>query len=68
MKIVSLGEILWDVFDDQRRFLGGAPLNFSINATRLGHSVSLVSAVGDDRAGTANSDRGISGSSACWQP
>jgi fructokinase len=52
MKIVSLGEVLWDVFDDQRRFLGGAPLNFSINATRFGHSVSLVSAVGDDRLGT----------------
>jgi len=52
MKIVSLGEVLWDVFDDQRRFLGGAPLNFSINATRFGHSVSLVSAVGNDRLGT----------------
>lgn len=51
MKIVSLGEVLWDVFDDQRRFLGGAPLNFSINATRFGHSVSLVSAVGNDRLG-----------------
>jgi fructokinase len=52
MKIVSLGEVLWDVFDDQRRFLGGAPLNFSINATRFGHSVFLVSAVGNDRLGT----------------
>jgi len=52
MNIVSLGEILWDVFDDQRRFLGGAPLNFSINATRLGHCVSLVSAVGNDSLGT----------------
>lgn len=51
MKIVSLGEVLWDVFDDQRRFLGGAPLNFSINATRFGHTVSLVSAVGNDRLG-----------------
>lgn len=52
MKIISLGEVLWDVFDDQRRFLGGAPLNFSINATRFGHSVTLVSAVGNDRLGT----------------
>jgi fructokinase len=52
MKIVSLGEVLWDIFDDQRRFLGGAPLNFSINATRFGHFVTLVSAVGNDRLGT----------------
>lgn len=46
-----MGEVLWDVFDHQHRFLGGAPLNFSINATRLGHSVSLISAVGNDSLG-----------------
>jgi fructokinase len=52
MRIVSLGEILWDIFEDGRRFLGGAPLNFSINSTRLGHSVLLASAVGDDSLGS----------------
>ena len=51
MRIVSLGEILWDVFADDRKFLGGAPLNFSINLMRLGHSPLLISAVGDDSLG-----------------
>jgi fructokinase len=50
MKILSLGEILWDVFDDAER-LGGAPFNFAVNAKRLGHDVQFVSAVGDDLRG-----------------
>jgi fructokinase len=50
LRIVSLGEILWDVMGDHE-FLGGAPLNFSICLQRLGDHVALVSAVGDDRRG-----------------
>lgn len=50
MNIVSIGEILWDVFDHSET-LGGAPFNFSVHATRLGHNVSFVSAVGDDERG-----------------
>jgi fructokinase len=50
MKIVSIGEILWDVFDDSER-LGGASFNFAVQAGRLGHQVAFVSAVGDDRRG-----------------
>lgn len=50
MKIVSVGEILWDVFDDSE-FLGGAPLNFSAHSHRLGSQVALVSAVGEDERG-----------------
>lgn len=49
--IVSAGEILWDVFPDGREDLGGAPFNFSYHATRLGHRVLFVSAVGDDDRG-----------------
>lgn len=52
MRIVSLGEILWDVFADDRKFLGGAPLNFSINLMRLGHSPLLISSIGDDALGS----------------
>jgi fructokinase len=52
MKIVSIGEVLWDVFEDSEK-LGGAPFNFSVHATRLGHEVILVSAVGDDARGSA---------------
>jgi len=50
MRIVSLGEILWDVIGDSE-YLGGAPLNFAAHASKLGHEVFLVSAVGDDERG-----------------
>lgn len=51
MRILSIGEILWDVFGE-REFLGGAPLNFSVSAQRLGNSVALLSAVGADSRGS----------------
>ena len=50
MTILSIGEILWDVFPDSVR-LGGAPFNFAVHAHRLGHHVIFVSAVGDDEQG-----------------
>lgn len=50
MKIISLGEVLWDIVGDQEH-LGGAPFNFAVNARRLGHEVFFVSAVGDDERG-----------------
>jgi fructokinase len=51
MRVISLGEVLWDVFPD-REFLGGAPLNFSANTQRLGNSVMLLTAVGNDARGS----------------
>jgi fructokinase len=50
MRIVSIGEILWDVIG-QSEYLGGAPLNFAAHAHKLGHEVYLVSAVGGDERG-----------------
>lgn len=50
MKIVAIGEVLWDVFPSSER-LGGAPFNFAAHASRLGHQVQFVSAVGDDDRG-----------------
>lgn len=50
MKIVSVGEILWDLVEG-REFLGGAPLNFALHAARLGHQALMVSAVGGDDRG-----------------
>jgi fructokinase len=50
VQILSLGEVLWDVFSE-REFLGGAPLNFSAVAQRLGNSVALLTAVGKDVRG-----------------
>lgn len=50
MRIVSFGELLWDVIDG-REFLGGAPVNFAAASLRLGADVELITAVGDDARG-----------------
>ncbi len=50
MRILSIGEVLWDVIDGVEH-LGGAPLNFAAHAARLGHNVRLISAVGKDDRG-----------------
>ena len=51
VRVVVLGEILWDLFADSTR-LGGAPLNFAVHAGRLGCEALLISAVGNDDLGT----------------
>lgn len=50
MNLLSIGEILWDVFPDQE-FLGGAALNFCVNLHRLGNNSALLTAVGKDERG-----------------
>ena len=50
MKVLAIGEVLWDVFPD-REFLGGAALNFCANIRRLGGAATLVSGVGADERG-----------------
>ncbi len=50
MKIIGIGEILWDLIGAEE-YLGGAPFNFAAHAARLGHDVSFVSAVGNDARG-----------------
>lgn len=50
LKILSIGEILWDVIEGEEH-LGGAPFNFTVHSARLGHECWLLSAVGDDERG-----------------
>lgn len=50
MRIISVGEILWDVFESGEH-LGGAAFNFAAHAARLGHAVHFISAVGADERG-----------------
>jgi len=52
LKIISFGEVLFDVFDDEAR-LGGAPLNLAVHLYRLGAKSLLISAVGQDASGDA---------------
>ncbi|MEY4484907.1 MAG: Ribokinase [Verrucomicrobiota bacterium] len=50
MRIVSLGEVLWDVFPDETRF-GGAPANFACHAAAHGAASTMISRVGTDVLG-----------------
>lgn len=47
MKILAIGEIIFDIFDGEAE-IGGAPLNFCAHCAALGEDAALVSAVGDD--------------------
>ena len=62
MNIISIGEVLWDVFGDTE-LLGGGAFNFCAHAKILGHSVSFISAVGDDHKGAARP-----GKDGCYGP
>jgi fructokinase len=50
MKVLSIGEVLWDVFDETE-MIGGAPLNFAASLLRLGDYPEVLSAVGADIRG-----------------
>lgn len=49
--VVGIGELLWDVFPDQKK-AGGAPINFIYHATQMGAEGYAISAVGNDVFGT----------------
>lgn len=50
MKVLAFGEILWDVYPDNK-YIGGAPLNFAAHFVRCGGESWLLSAVGNDTLG-----------------
>ncbi|WP_203255774.1 carbohydrate kinase family protein [Hyunsoonleella ulvae] len=50
-KIVCFGEVLWDVFPNGSKKIGGAPLNVALRLASFGDEVTMVSAVGKDSNG-----------------
>ena len=52
MRVLSFGEILWDVFGDEKT-IGGAPFNFAAHLSRLGAESYMVSCVGKDDDGAS---------------
>lgn len=50
MNILSFGEIIWDIYDD-KKLLGGAPLNFAAHAVKQGADAWILSSVGNDALG-----------------
>jgi fructokinase len=52
LKAVAYGEVLWDVFDNEKK-IGGAPLNVALRMKTLGCDVAMISCVGKDEDGEA---------------
>ncbi len=50
MRILSFGEVLWDIYPD-KECLGGAPLNFAAHFVKQGGEAYMLSALGDDDLG-----------------
>ncbi len=55
-KVLSFGEVLWDVFDEDKK-IGGAPFNFAAHLVKNGVSAALYSAIGQDALGEEALDR-----------
>ncbi len=51
MKIIAIGEIIFDIFNGEAE-IGGAPLNFCAHCAALGAESALISAIGNDELGT----------------
>jgi len=52
LKAVAYGEVLWDVFANEKK-IGGAPLNVALRMKTLGCEVAMISCVGKDEDGEA---------------
>ena len=52
LKAVAYGEVLWDVFGNEKK-MGGAPLNVALRMKTLGCEVGMISCVGNDEDGEA---------------
>lgn len=50
LKAIAYGEILWDVFDNEKK-IGGAPLNVALRMKTLGCDAAMISCVGNDEDG-----------------
>ncbi len=52
MKILSFGEIIWDVYETEK-FIGGAPLNLAAHCSKQGADSFMLSSVGNDDLGSS---------------
>jgi len=52
LKAVAYGEVLWDVFENEKK-IGGAPLNVALRMKTFGCEVAMISCVGNDEDGEA---------------
>ncbi len=52
MKVLSFGEILWDIIEG-KHYLGGAPFNFAAHFSQCGADTYMISRLGKDELGRA---------------
>ena len=50
MRVLSFGEVLWDVYENSK-YIGGAPLNFAAHFKKCGGESWIITAVGNDSLG-----------------
>lgn len=50
MKVLSFGEVLWDIYPD-KKYIGGAPLNFAAHLAKYGEEAYMLSCLGKDSLG-----------------
>lgn len=50
-KVVCFGEVLWDIFPNGKKKIGGAPLNVALRLESFGNDVTMISAIGNDDNG-----------------
>ena len=50
MKVLSFGEMLWDIYPD-KKFIGGAPFNFAAHLAKHGEEIYMLSCLGKDGLG-----------------
>lgn len=51
--VICIGELLWDIFPNGKRLLGGAPANVAYHLRQLGVEARLVTRIGADELGRA---------------
>lgn len=56
MKVIGMGEALWDVLPEGRK-IGGAPANFAYHVKQFGLDSCAVSAIGEDALGDELTER-----------
>jgi len=52
--ITCFGEVLWDVFPEDHKKIGGAPLNVALRLQSFGIDAKIISRIGNDRDGKAS--------------
>ena len=55
VRVIGIGEVLWDLLPEVKT-LGGAPCNVMVNLARLGYDAGFITAVGADELGTTARD------------